>query len=70
MNKMNKIKLIGAFIKLKKGKVLSLPQAVHFTATDIKITPKGNYTVNVDGQLYDDIPFSVKIVTDTLKMYR
>ena len=70
MKKMNKLKLIGGFIKLKKGKVLSLPQSVHFTATDIKITPKGNYTVNVDGQLYDDIPFSIKIVSDTLKMYR
>lgn len=70
MKEMNKLKLIGAFIKLKKGKVLTLPQAVHFNATDIKITPKGNYTVNVDGQLYDDIPFEIKIITDTLRMYR
>ena len=70
MKKMNKLKLIGGFIKLKKGKVLSLPQSVHFTATDIKITPKGKYTVNVDGQLYDNIPFDIKIVSDTLKMYR
>lgn len=70
MKEMKRIKLIGAFMKLKKGKVLTLPQAVHFNATDIKITPKGDYTVNVDGQLYENIPFDVKIVPNTLRMYR
>ena len=70
MKEMKRIKLIGAFMKLKKGKVLTLPQAVHFNATDIKIVPEGDYTVNVDGQLYENIPFSIKIVPNTLRMYR
>lgn len=70
MKEMKKAKLVGAFMKLKKGKVLSIPQAVHFTATDVKITPKGDYTVNVDGQLYENIPFEVKTVSNTLRMYR
>lgn len=70
MKEMKKLKLIGAFMKLKKGKILTLPQAVHFNTTDIKITPEGDYTVQIDGQLYDNIPFEVKIVSDTLKMYR
>ena len=70
IKEIKKIKLIGAFLKLKKGKVLSLPQAVHYDVREIKITPKGHYTVQVDGQLYDEIPFEVKIVSDTLKMYR
>lgn len=70
MKEMKKIKLIGAFAKLKKGKILTLPQAVHYNVTDIKITPKSEYTVNVDGQLYDNIPFEVKVVSSTLKMYR
>lgn len=70
MKEMKKLKLIGAFMKLKKGKVLTLPQAVHFNVTDIKIIPKGDYTVNVDGQLYENIPFEIKIIGNTLKMYR
>lgn len=70
MKEMKKLKLIGAFMKLKKGKVLTLPQAVHFNAKEIKIAPKGDYTVNVDGQLYENIPFSVKIVSNTLRMFR
>ncbi|MBO4251226.1 MAG: diacylglycerol kinase family lipid kinase [Clostridia bacterium] len=70
MKEMKRIKLIGAFMKLKKGKILTLPQAVHFNTTDITITPKGDYTVNVDGQLYENIPFGVKVVPNTLRMYR
>ena len=70
MREMKKLKLIGAFMKLKKGKVLTLPQAVHFNATELKITPKSDYTVNVDGQLYENIPFEVKIVSNVLRMYR
>ena len=69
MKEMSKIKLIGAFTKLKKGQVLSLPQAVHFNTQDIHIIPSGEYTVQVDGQLYDNIPFNVKIVSDKLKVY-
>ena len=70
MKEIKKLKLIGAFMKLKKGKVLSLPQAVHFNLKKIKIIPKGDYTVQVDGQLYDNIPFEISIVSDTLKFYR
>ena len=70
VKEMKKIKMIGAFLKLKKGKILTVPETVHFNAKNVKITPKGSYTVNVDGQLYDDIPFEIKIVSDTLKMYR
>lgn len=70
MKEMKRIKLVGAFMKLKKGKILTLPQAVHFNATDIKVVPKGEYTVNVDGQLYENIPFGIKIVPNTLRMYR
>ena len=67
---MKKIKIIGAFIKLKAGKILSLKQAEHTTCTEIEITSPTPYTVNVDGELYKDIPFSVKLVSDTLRMYR
>ncbi len=65
-----KLKLIGAFIKLKKGKVLTLAQAHHEKMREIKITTDTPVTVNVDGELYENIPFEVKIVSDTLKMYR
>ena len=64
------LKLVGAFLKLKKGKILTFPQTTHFNMEKIKIYPKGDYFVNVDGELYKNIPFEVKIVSNTLRVYR
>ena len=66
----HKIGIINAFIKLKAGKVLKLKQAVHSTCEHVKISTKTPCTVNVDGELYENVPFDVKIVSNTLKMYR
>lgn len=65
-----KLKLIGAFLKLKKGKIMSFKETLHKTAESVIITTDTPYTVNVDGELYDNIPFEVKIVSNTLKVYR
>lgn len=70
VREIKKSKIIGAFFKLKAGKVLTLKQSEHKTAKAIKITGQNPYTVNVDGELYHDIPFEVKVVSNTLKMYR
>jgi diacylglycerol kinase family enzyme len=67
---MKKIKIIGAFIKLKAGKILSLKQTTTKPFKNIKITSDKPLTVNVDGELYENIPFEVEIVSNTLKMYR
>lgn len=70
VKEINKLGLIGAFLKLKKGKVLTLPQAHHEKMKSIKIFTDKPVTVNVDGELYDNIPFEVEIVSDKLKIYR
>lgn len=67
---MKKIKIINAFIKLKQGKILKLKQTEHFPCEHVKIKTDLPCTVNVDGELYENIPFEVKIVKNTLKMYR
>lgn len=70
VTEIKKSKLIPAFLKLKAGKVLSLKEAVHKKMTEIKIDAEKPYTVNVDGELYENIPFDVKIVSDKLRVYR
>ena len=65
-----KIKIIGAFIKLKGGKIFDIKQTVHSESDEIKILSDKPLTINVDGELYEDIPFEVKIVSNTLKVYR
>ena len=67
---MAKLKIIGAFLKLKKGKILSLKQAEHFECSSVDIITDKPCTINVDGELYEDMPFSAKIVSNKLKMYR
>ena len=67
---MNKLKIINAFIQLKKGKLLNIKQAHHTVAEEVEIIPTIPYTVNVDGELYENIPFNVKVVTNTLRIYR
>ncbi len=67
---MNKLKLIFAFIKLKAGKILGFKQTTHLLTEDIKAKTDEPCTVNVDGELYENIPFEIKIVSNTLKIYR
>ena len=64
------LKIVGAFLKLKGGKLLSLKQAKHQTMESIKITTEGDYAVNVDGELYYNVPFEVRIVSDKLRVFR
>lgn len=63
------LKIIPAFLKLKKGKLLTLKESHHYNTEKIVIHPDGDYVVNVDGELYPNIPFEVQIVSDTLKVY-
>jgi hypothetical protein len=70
VSSMAKLKIIGAFLKLKRGKILSLKQTVTQPIESIKILSNKPLTVNVDGELYENIPLEVSIVSNTLKMYR
>lgn len=70
VKEMNRLGIIGAFLKLKAGKILSLKQTVTKPMQTIKVTSAKKFTVNVDGELYENIPFEVSIVSNTLKMYR
>lgn len=64
------LKVLKAFLKLKKGKILTMKETTHNTMSEIKITANHPYTIQVDGELYENIPFEVKIVSDKLKIYR
>ena len=70
VKEMKLLGIIRAFIKLKKGKLLTLKQTTEKPFKHIKITTEKPCTVNVDGELYENIPFEVQIVSDKLKMYR
>ena len=70
VEKMGKLRLINALLKLKAGKILTIREAKHQTASEVEIKTNGDYFVNLDGELYKNIPFSLKVISNTLKVYR
>ena len=64
-----KIKLIKAFIQLLKGKILDYPATSHFLCDRLQIFPEKPCTVQLDGELYDNLAFDVKVCKG-LMMYR
>lgn len=60
----------GLLLKLKKGKILEQPCIRHFPIEEIEIIPEFPMVINIDGELYRDVEFKLKLVKNTLKMYR
>lgn len=65
-----KLKVPAAFIKLMKGGILREKFTYFERCERAEIVPEKPLTVQVDGELYDDLPFTVEVVKDTLRMYR
>ena len=59
-----------AFIKLLKGQILTLP-ATHFDRRDrLIIRSEERMPIQIDGEIYDDLPFEVRLISHKLKVYR
>ncbi len=63
------MKIIKAFIKLLKGKILEYPAATHFTCDRVKFIPDTPCSAQLDGELYTHLSFDVKICHG-LQFYR
>lgn len=67
---MPKLKIIGAFPKLKSGKILKFKETEHFTCQSVNVITEKPCAINVDGELYQDVALNVQIVSNKLKVYR
>ncbi|MCM1441799.1 MAG: YegS/Rv2252/BmrU family lipid kinase [Roseburia sp.] len=66
----SKIKMIGAFLKLMRGKVNSLKQATVVKVKEVEFIPdESDFLFQADGELYENIPMKAKIVTGKLKFF-
>ena len=65
-----KSRVIPAFIKLMKGRILEEKFTRFERCEHVEVVPERPLTVQVDGELYDDLPFVVDVVKDKLRMYR
>lgn len=64
-----KLKIVKAFLKLLKGKILEYPATTHFLCDGLKFTPRVARPVQLDGEIYKDLPFEVKLKRG-LQFYR
>ena len=70
VEKIKGLKLIGALLKLKKGKVHELKEAHIELCEKIEIESENCPVMNIDGELYENRPFRAEVVHDVLKMHR
>ena len=60
----------GALVHLATGKILKWKNTLHERAPRLQVQFHPAATIQIDGELYDDLPFDVQIVHNQLKMYR
>ncbi len=66
----SKFATIGAFIKLMLGKVNKVKQVTAVAAEQVEFVPHcENYTIQADGELYENHPFKAGIVKDKLSFH-
>lgn len=70
VNKMNKAKMIGYLIKLMQGKLLEQQFCDHTTQDEVEAIFNTPTTIEIDGELYDNLKFNVSIVKGGLKLFR
>ena len=66
----SKAKLLGAFLKLMRGKINKVKQTTAVRVKEVEFIPDGeNFTFQADGELYTNIPVKVKVIENKLKFY-
>ncbi len=56
-----KMKIIKAFLKLMKGKILEYPAAKHFLCEKVTFTPDTPCTMQLDGELYENLTMEISL---------
>ena len=65
-----KSRIPGAFIKLMKGKILEEPFTRFERTEHVEIFPEKELVIQVDGELYEGLPFIVDVIKNKLRMFR
>jgi len=66
----SKIKMIDAFIKLMRGKVNDIKEATAIrTKAATFIHEDKNFTIQAEGELYENVPLEARLITGKLKFF-
>ena len=67
----SKFKMLGAFIKLMRGKINKVKQVKAVRVKEVEFIPDSeNFTFQADGELYENIPIKAEIIEGKLKFYK
>ena len=68
--KLKKRKIPHAFVKLMQGKILEQNFTTMERVEHVKLTFDRPVTIQIDGELYENIDFDLSIVKSGIKIYR
>lgn len=65
----SRAKILGAFIKLMRGKINKIKNATAVKTKSVQFIPYDNYTIQADGELYDNVTLEAHICESKLNLY-
>lgn len=60
----------GAFLRLMKGQILDLPTTDFRRDSRLRLESKEPMPVQIDGEIYENLSFDVRVVSEALRVYR
>lgn len=60
----------GSFVRLMKGQILKLPTTTFRRDSRLRLAAEAPMPVQVDGEIYEGLPFDVRVVSGALRVYR
>ncbi len=66
----SKPRIPAAFMKLMKRKILELPTTEFRRDSKLRIRSDGPMPIQIDGEIYEDLPFDMHVVSGALRVYR
>ena len=70
VDNLKKIAIPGAFVQLMKKRILQLKHTCFRRDEALTIRSDLPLPIQIDGEIYEDLPFDVRIVHDVLRVYR
>ena len=62
--------ITAAFIKLMKRQILTLPSTSFKRLSELKVKSDEPMPIQIDGEIYENLPFDVRVVPGKLRVYR
>ena len=60
----------AAFVKLMRKRILDLPTTCFRQDTRLRIESEAPMPIQIDGEIYEGLPFDVRLVSNVLRVYR